>query len=121
MFADPEGAVFGVVKSSAGDPEDFLAEPGEWIWIQLMSRDARKASEFYRAVCGYEIVENTQSNRLSDYVLTSEGFARGTIRTIRNADTKSPPTCVAVIADPTGAAIGIMEWSEGLAKGALKP
>jgi len=46
VFADPEGAVFGVIKSSAGDPEDFLAEPGEWIWIQLVSRDARQAAEF---------------------------------------------------------------------------
>lgn len=52
VFADPEGAVFGVIKSSAGDPEDFLAEPGEWIWNQLVSRDARKAAEFYRAVSG---------------------------------------------------------------------
>ena len=28
VFADPEGALFGVIKSSSGDPEDFLAEPG---------------------------------------------------------------------------------------------
>jgi hypothetical protein len=28
VFADAEGAVFGVIKSSSGDPEDFLAEPG---------------------------------------------------------------------------------------------
>src|SRR6185369_7933509 len=156
VFADPEGAVFGVVKSSAGDPEDFLAEPGEWIWIQLMSRDGRKAAEFYRAVSGFEIVENTKSNRLSDYVLTSEGYARGTIRTMRNPEPKVQPTWlpfvrvknltesvtlakqlggkvlvepkpeflegkVAVIADPTGAALGILEWSEGLAKGGQKP
>lgn len=156
VFADPEGAVFGVVKSSGGDPEDFLAEPGEWIWIQLLSRDARKAAEFYRAIVGYEIVENTKNNRSSDYVLASEGYARGTVRTIRNADTKVQPTWlpfvrvknladslalakqlggkvvvepkpellegkVAVIADPTGAAIGILEWSEGLAKGGMKP
>jgi predicted enzyme related to lactoylglutathione lyase len=76
VFADPEGAVFGVVKSSAGDPEDFLAEPGEWIWIQLLSRDARKAAEFYRKVAGYDVVENTANNRLNDYVLTSKGYAR---------------------------------------------
>ena len=27
VFADAEGAMFGVVKSSSGDPEDFLADP----------------------------------------------------------------------------------------------
>ena len=152
VFADAEGAIFGVVKSSAGDPEDFLADPGDWIWIQLLSRDARKAAEFYRAVAGYEITENTGTNRQSDYVLTSEGYARGTVRTIRNADTKVQPTWLpfvrvknvsesvvqakqlggkvliepkpdvfygkaAVIADPTGAAIGILEWQAGMLKG----
>jgi len=63
VFTDAEGAMFGVVKSSSGDPEDFLADPGDWIWIQLLSRDAKKASKFYRAVGGYDIVENTTSNR----------------------------------------------------------
>jgi len=152
VFADAEGAMFGVVKSSSGDLEDFLADPGDWIWIQLLSRDAKKASEFYRAVGGYDIVEVTATNRQSDYVLTSEGYARATVRTIRSADTKVQPTWlpfvrvksvtesvalakqlggkvlveprpdlldgkVAVIADPTGAAIGILEWDEKLMKG----
>ena len=156
VFADPEGAVFGVIKSSAGDPEDFLAEPGDWIYIQLLSRDAPKAAEFYRAVGSYEIIENTTSNTLSDYVLASKGFARATVRAIRTDDQKVRPTWlpfvrvrsvsesvakakqlggkvlvdakpelfdgkVALIADPTGAAIGIMEWPEGSAKGGQKP
>jgi predicted enzyme related to lactoylglutathione lyase len=103
-------------------------------------------------VAGYEIIENTMTNRQSDYVLASEGYARGTVRTIRSADTKVQPTWlpfvrvknvgesvalakqlggkvlfdpkpellngkVAVIADPTGAAIGIMEWQEAVSKG----
>jgi predicted enzyme related to lactoylglutathione lyase len=152
VFADVEGALFGVVKSSNGDPEDFLAEPGDWIWVQLLSRDARKAAEFYRAVAGYDIVENTESNRVSDYVLASEGYARATVRAIPAANKQTRPTWlpfvrvksvtdsvalakqlggkvliepspdllegkVAVIADPTGAAIGIMEWHEALSKG----
>ena len=149
ILADPEGAVFGVIKSSSGDPEDFLAEPGDWIWIELLSRDARKAAEFYRGIAGYEVVENTGSNRLSDYVLASEGYARATTKTISSANAQVQPTWlafvrvkdarasvalakelggktlleprpdlfdgkVAVIADPTGAAIGVLEWTEGL-------
>jgi predicted enzyme related to lactoylglutathione lyase len=152
VFADPEGAMFGVVKSSAGDPEDFLADPGDWIWIQLLSRDAKKAAEFYRAVGGYEVVENTAGNRLNDYVLTSKGYARATIRTLQRDHPEVQPNWlpfvrvknlgqtltqakqlggrvliepkperlegkVAVIADPTGAAMGVLEWSEGLLKG----
>jgi len=152
VFADPEGAVFGVVKSSAGDPEDFLAEPGDWIWIQLLSRDGKKAAEFYRAVGGYKVIENTASNRLSDYVLTSKGYARATVKSLPSAHTHVQPNWlpfvrvknvgeavalakqlggrtliepkperfdgkVAVVADPTGAAIGLLEWSAETLKG----
>ena len=152
IFADPEGALFGVVKSSAGDPQDFLAEPGDWIWVQLLSRDGRQAAEFYRIVAGYEIIEDTAANRLSDFVLASKGYARATVRTIPKGQEKVRPSWlpfvrvktvgesvanarqlggkvliepkadllegkVAVIADPTGAAIGLLEWSDTLVKG----
>jgi uncharacterized protein len=152
ILSDPEGAIFGVLKSSSGDPPDFLADPGDWIWVQLLSRDGRKAAEFYRAVAGYEIVENTTTNRLSDFVLTSKGYARATVRTLPADAEKVRPTWlpfvrvknaaeaatragqlggkvlidakpellggrVAVVADPTGAAVGLLEWSEDLVKG----
>ncbi len=150
VFADPEGALFGVLRSSSGDPEDFLAEPGDWIWIELFSREAKRASEFYHAVGGYEVIENTSSNRLSDYILASEGFARATVGTIPTGHDQVRPAWlpfvrvksivesvelakqlggqillapgslegrVAVIADPTGAAIGLLEWSPELLKG----
>jgi uncharacterized protein len=152
VFADPEGAIFGVVKSSAGDPEDFLAEPGDWIWIQLLSRNAVNAASFYSKVAGYEIIENGASNRVSDYVLSSKGYARATVRTIPAKQEKVQPAWlpfvrvnsigdsvalakqlggrvllepkpdvlegkVAVIADPTGAAIGLLEWTDTLLKG----
>lgn len=152
VFADPEGALFGVVKSSSGDPQDFLADPGDWIYIQLLSRNARGAAEFYREVGGYDIIENTANNRLSDYVLASKGFARATVRNIPAGKEQIQPNWlpfvrvkhlgesvakakelggkaliepktellngkVAVISDPTGAAIGLLEWSDELLKG----
>jgi predicted enzyme related to lactoylglutathione lyase len=145
IFADPEGAVFGVMTSSSGDPEDFLADPGDWIWIQLLCRNARKAAEFYRAVAGYEVMENSDSQRENDFVLVSGKFARATVveipqnhpqvrsawlpfvrvKTITASVTQAQqlggkvvlaPKAelfagkIAVIADPTGAAIGLLEW-----------
>ncbi|HEX5217983.1 MAG TPA: VOC family protein [Verrucomicrobiae bacterium] len=153
VFADAEGAIFGVVRSSAGDPEDFLPDPGDWIWIQLFSRDVKTATEFYNSVAGYEVIENSSTNRMSDFILASEGFARATVREIPAKDEKIRPNWlpfvrvesvsqtvskakllggkvliepkpevfggkVAVVADPTGAAIGVLEWSAELAKGA---
>jgi len=153
IFADPEGAIFGVVKSSSGDPQDFQADPGDWIWIQLLSRDARNAAEFYREVGDYEIIQKAAEGGSSDYVLSSKGFARATVRTIPPANKQVQPNWlpfvrvknvgesvaqakqlggkaliepkpelfggkVAVIADPTGAAIGLLEWSDELLHGA---
>jgi predicted enzyme related to lactoylglutathione lyase len=152
VFSDPEGVIFGVIKSSSGDPEDFEADVGDWIWIQLLSQDARKAAEFYSALGGYDILENTQTNRLSDFILASEGYARATVRTIPKDQPQVKPSWlpfvrvssvqetvarakqlggrvllepnqellggkVAVVADPTGAAIGVLEWSMDLLKG----
>ncbi len=152
VFADPEGAVFGVIKSSSGDPEDFEAIAGDWMWIQLLSRDARKAAEFYAPLGSYQVLENTEPNRLSDFILASEGYARATVRTIparltdvtpswllfvRVTDVQQAaerakklggkvllePTAdklagkVSVIADPTGAAVGLLEWSKDIVKG----
>ncbi len=92
IFADAEGAVFGAIKSSSGDPPDFMADPGDWIWIQLLSRNAKAASDFYRAVGGYDVAPNTASNRLSDYVLVSEGYARATVRTIPGGKERAQPS-----------------------------
>jgi predicted enzyme related to lactoylglutathione lyase len=153
IFADAEGVVFGVIKSSSGDPQDFLPDSGDWIWIQLLSRNARNAAEFYREVGGYEIIEKAPGSGSSDYVLTSKGYARATVRTIPPAKQQVQPNWlpfvrvkhvgesvaqarqlggkaliepkaelfggkVAVIADPTGAAIGLLEWGDELLKGA---
>ncbi len=151
VFADPEGAIFGVVKSSSGDPQDFLPEPGDWIWVQLLSRDAARAGGFYSAVTGYEIVENNDDERENDLVLMSKGYARAAVMTIPERYTEVRPSWLpfvrvrsvsgsvakvtelggslliapdaglfhgrlAVVADPTGAAIGILEWSQDEAK-----
>ncbi len=152
VFADTEGAVFGVVRSHSGDPEDFLPGHGDWVWMQLLSRDALNAAMFYRGVAGYQVNENTSSNRISDYVLSSKGYARATVRTIPAANEKTQPVWlpfvrvkqltesvalakklgggvliepkpdllegkVALISDPTGAAIGLMQWDDAQLKG----
>ena len=145
-FADPEGALFGVIHLTDGDPADATARVGDWIWLQLLSRDAHKAALFYQKVGSYQLQRNTAENRSSDYILSSEGIARATVRTIPSGKTKVQPTWlpfvrvthlqdsltqarslggkvlvspradllngkVAVVADPTGAAVGLMEWN----------
>jgi predicted enzyme related to lactoylglutathione lyase len=52
--ADPEGAVVALITATGGDP--VRAEPvvNRWLWTELWSSDPRAASDFYRAIGGYE-------------------------------------------------------------------
>ena len=152
VFTDPEGALFGAIRSSSGDPQDYEADVGDWIWIQMWSRNSQKSAQFYRSVAGYEIEENTVSARSNDYVLVSEKYARGTVLQLPEANKDVRPTWllfvrvksvtesvakvpelggkvliapspelyqnhVAVVADPTGAAVGLLEWDVNVLKG----
>ncbi|MFC7336250.1 VOC family protein [Haloferula chungangensis] len=143
VLADPEGALFGIIHSSAGDPPDTEAKIGDWVWIQFLSRNSGKAANFYSKVGGYQIRKDAASGH-SDYILSSAGRARATVRSIPSNKSKVQPTWlpfvrvksigdsvakakqlggqvvvsprpelmegrVAVVADPSGAAIGLME------------
>ena len=57
VFADPQGAVFAVLASSSGDPPDYLAGPGEWIWSALLAGDPDKDAAFYQALFGYDVFD----------------------------------------------------------------
>lgn len=145
IYADSEGAVFGVMKSSQGDPEDYLAEPGEWIWIQLLSRKASAATEFYSKLAGYESVSVPAEDGSERFLLVSKGYARAAVRNISASFPEIQPTwlpfvrvkslsetvaatrklggkvllepnpeffngLLAIVQDPTGAAVGVVEW-----------
>lgn len=145
LFADPEGAIFGALDSTSGDPGDYLPEVGDWIWAQLLSRDADKAASFYAGLAGYVPVEGGTSAQSRSLLLTSDGYARASILQIppghaelrpdwllyvRVADVRKVSAAaerlgarvllaanpelyggrVAVIADPTGAPMGLLQW-----------
>jgi predicted enzyme related to lactoylglutathione lyase len=76
VFADPQGAVFAVLESSSGDPADELADPGEWIWSSVVSRDPGKGAAFYQAVFGYEAFNLPDEDGLEHVLLSSGDYAR---------------------------------------------
>jgi len=147
VFADPDGAVFAVLASSSGDPPDFLAAPGEWIWSSLLAHDADREAAFYQTLFGYDVFDLPNDGPLEHLILSSDDFARVGVNSLPNdsarrhphwlnfvrvldaADTAARAATlggrvlveprldrhggrVAVIADPTGAPFGIMEWSQ---------
>jgi predicted enzyme related to lactoylglutathione lyase len=145
VFADPEGAIFGVLDSASGDPGDYLPEIGDWIWAQLVSRNADQAAAFYAGLGGYVPVEAESSAPSRSLLLTRDGYARASILQIpaghedlrpdwllyvRVADVGKASASaealggrvllaaqpglyrgrVAVIADPSGAPVGLLQW-----------
>ena len=54
VLEDPQGAFFVVLRSTAGDPRDTQdRDPGEWLWSELWTTDARGAVDFYEGLLGY--------------------------------------------------------------------
>jgi len=91
ILADVESAPFGIMHSSSGDPGDYRAEPGEWIWHELFTRDLRKAIRFYTGLFSYESEKDELIPEVMDYLLTSHGHLRAGIGALPT-DTDTPPT-----------------------------
>lgn len=78
VYSAPDGAVFGVLKSADGDPAEQPAEIGDWIWIELWSKNTTGAAAFY-AQLGYDVEKNWASANDNDQLLSSGGFVRAGI------------------------------------------
>src|SRR5450830_2080682 len=147
VFADPEGAVFAVLASSSGDPSDFLASPGEWIWSSLLAQDPDKDAAFYQTLFGYDVFDVPSEDGKEHVILSTDDYARASVNALPSHASRRHPHWlnfvrvvdavdvaakavalggrmlvephidrhggkVAVVADPTGATFGLMEWSD---------
>lgn len=91
VAADPEGAPFGLLRSSSGDPPDERADVGDWLWVGLFARDAPAACQFYASLFGYGVRPRQDPGEPHDFVLTAGGFWRAGVGQLR-ADTDNRPT-----------------------------
>jgi uncharacterized protein len=87
VLSDPDGAVFAILASSSGDPPDFLAEPGEWIWSALLSHDPGAAAAFYQQVFSFDVFDLASDDGLEHVILSSDDFARASVNSLP-ADSK---------------------------------
>jgi len=92
LFLDPEGGLFGAINSATGDPEDYLADDNQWLWIELMANDPAKMAEFYKGIGAYDVVDGAATGESSGFRLKSGGYARAGIQA--KLDQKYPTTWV---------------------------
>lgn len=79
ILADPDGAIVGVMRSGSGDPEDFQAAIGEFMWFELFTRDLDPSAEFYQSLFGYDVYEKEDTPDIVDYQFFAEGYSRAGI------------------------------------------
>jgi predicted enzyme related to lactoylglutathione lyase len=82
VFADPQGAVFAVLASSAGDTPDVLAAPGEWIWSSLITSDPDTDAAFYQTMFGYEVYDLPSEGAAQHLILSTDDYARASANTL---------------------------------------
>jgi predicted enzyme related to lactoylglutathione lyase len=105
VLADAEDAPFGVMRSSSGDPEDFRAKIGQWLWIGLFARDASAASKFYGSLFGYEVFSRDGDSEVLDYVLAVSGYSRAGVAQLDAASEAEPVWLGYVRVDDLAAAL----------------
>jgi predicted enzyme related to lactoylglutathione lyase len=84
VFRDPEGAVFGVLRSEDGDPPDTPVEEGDVFWLDLFSNDSVKSAAFYAAIAGYDVDVGEVAGRQRT-LLSTNGIARAGIARLHGA------------------------------------
>ena len=144
-----------VLHSSSGDPEDLLAEPGEWIWSALLTGDPGTGAAFYQALFGYEAFDLPKQGASEHILLSSDNYARASVNPLPHANATLHPHWLnfvrvldtngavakvkalggkvlvaphrdrhngmaAVVADPSGAPFGLLEWTDADTKEVAK-
>ena len=95
IVTDKDTVPIGLLQSSSGDAPDGETTPGDWNWFELYAKSPKDTAEFYHAAIGFDSAPETNSDRKSDLVLSSEGQARGGIAPLSGEDPK--PSWLGVI------------------------
>jgi len=90
IVTDSQDTPFGVIHSSSGDPGDYRAGYGEWIWRELFTRDLGAAIRFYTVLFDYIGEEDYENRKVVEYLLESEGYLRAGIGLL-SPDTDTAP------------------------------
>jgi len=79
VFRDPAGAVFGVLRSESGDPDDEEVPIGGIIWVDLFARDVDQMAQFYGGLAPFEIVDREITDDVARKILSAHGRPRAGI------------------------------------------
>jgi predicted enzyme related to lactoylglutathione lyase len=99
VFRDAQGAVFGVLASSGGDPADDPIVDGDVYWLDLFTPDPAAAAAFYAEVAGYEVGQGKTRMGLTRWYLVNGSVARAGILQQPNAAGLAPAWLPYILVD----------------------
>ncbi|MEA3230127.1 MAG: VOC family protein [Thermodesulfobacteriota bacterium] len=94
LVKDPQGAAFGIVQSSHGDPTDRKPIVNGWLWNEVWTGDVHGAIEFYRQIADYRVAERTTDGNTYRYL---EYNGRPRVGFLKKPDAQIDNTWVAYI------------------------
>jgi len=90
IITDKDAIPIGLLQSSSGDPPDDDVQSGDWNWFELYVKDPKASADFYRDGLGFAVAPETNSNRKSEFVLSTAGQARGGIAPLPDGNEVKP-------------------------------
>jgi len=106
VLKDPQGAPFGLVRLSAGDPPD-PPKPveGTFFWNEYLTHDLTATLAFYNGLFPYEVT-TTKSEENAAYVVLKNDRARAGVFRLPDSKSQVPPNWLpyVLVADPAGLA-----------------
>lgn len=104
ILTDAQGAVFGALASSSGDPADTLKPNGAWIWHSVMTADPELDAKFYTTVFGDTPEPLPPTPGENHILLVTEGYARASVNSLPVARPDIHPHWLGFIRVPDAAA-----------------
>ncbi|MEE4173142.1 MAG: VOC family protein [Xanthomonadales bacterium] len=76
LLRDPAEAIFGVLRSSSGDPVDAEVPLGGIFWVDLFARDVEAMAAFYAQLAPYEVTSREIVEAGEGRLLNAGGMPR---------------------------------------------
>ena len=70
---------------------------GAWNWFELYVKDPQATTNFYHQALGYDVAPETNSDKKSEFVLSSNGNARAGVAPIPDDVTDAKPSWLGVV------------------------
>lgn len=89
VLQDREGAIFGVIHATGGDPPDVLTSDNTWFWIELWAKDGSLMADFYRSIGAYTIERKEDIGDRPEIRLVAGGYPRAAVLELERKDLPS--------------------------------